>query len=66
MEIENLVILCSTTPETGPWTPLLKQQVPAKIRDPEVIGRMLGGEYAKTDEDTNLWYRAVRANEIDA
>ena len=60
-----IVVLRSIDPDKGPWTPLLRQQVPKQISNPDCIGRMLGGEIAQAVDDGPYWYRAVKADEID-
>lgn len=58
----NLVILSSPDPQAnGPdWTPVLPENVPMRLRRPDVIGSLVKGLIVK-EIDGNTWYRAERA-----
>lgn len=55
----NLVIYRSLTGE-APWTPLMRDEVPDKIKEPDVLGNLLNGNMARLDGD-QYWYRAEKA-----
>lgn len=44
------------------WAGVLPADVPAWAKDPEVVGRLVGGEEAQ-DPDTGRWYRAMRVED---
>ncbi len=57
-QMANLVIYRSATGE-APWTPVMHEDVPADIKEPEVMGRMVNGEMCKVEGDEH-WYIAAR------
>lgn len=57
-QMANLVIYRSLTGE-APWTPVMREEVPDKVKEPDVIGNLLNGEMCKVDGDKH-WYRAEK------
>lgn len=64
----SLVILSSDTGR-GPWTPVNPEDVPAWVKDPANIARLVDGEECmKADEGDqgSQWYRAIPAADYAA
>lgn len=65
---EALVIFTSATGRP-PWHPLKEEEVPAWVKAPDVMGKMVAGEdcmdVAQGDKGSN-WYRAVRVSDLEA
>ena len=59
MKQANLVILCS---EDGKiWHPLKPDEVPAWVKEPAIVGRMVAGEMCmdpRQEPKGSPWYRA--------
>lgn len=69
MSDEKQVVLVILASENGRdhWYPVKPEAVPAWIKNPETIGRIVSGEACmKCDEgdDGSLWYRAATEDEI--
>lgn len=55
MKLANLVILRST--DCRRWKPVLPKDVPAWLKEPETVGRLVAGEMARRRKG-KTWYRA--------
>lgn len=43
------------------WQPVLPQDVPEWLKDPDILGELVSGEMAcKADEEIPVWYRAEK------
>lgn len=61
----ELVFFASADPDgdLDKWEAVLPDHVPANMKDPDVIGRLLDGMQAQHPV-SKLWYRAVKSREL--
>lgn len=60
-KIAFVVVFASKDPRDNPedWTPLLPEDHPRELSDPDVMALMLAGDIMQVKDDPTWWYRAV-------
>jgi len=61
----NLIVFASVAPDAPPegWYPVPVENVPAKLRDPEVVGGMLSGSICQVP-GSDSWFRVERVPQV--
>jgi len=62
----QLVIYQSESGRDG-WKPVLPEAVPAWVKDPDVMGRLVAGEMCmdpKCGDKGSAWYRAEQVSQV--
>lgn len=54
------MLIIARTRDGQEWEPLTSDRVPRAIKDPDVIARMLEGEYAQVPGDPDGWWYMAR------
>lgn len=62
---ENLIVYVSANGRDQ-WHPVKPEEVPAWVKAPEVMARLVSGEECMDCETASSWYRAVRVEDLQA